>query len=163
VTAGGFPQEVADTLRRAGWIPGERDPVRARAWALALAAHAAPDGRHHAIVDPAVRAFAEYGGLAVRQDGAGEQIARSSFVLDPMRGVHAVAVIAELGELVGARMTPLGEEGDGTGVLAMDERGRVFLLDHTADWHLGDSLGEALTTLVLGRLPERVRDDGTWR
>lgn len=157
-----FPPDVAQVLNGAGWAPGRSEPARARAWALALAAHAAPDGRQHTVVDAAFRAFAEFGGLAVRQEGAGEQVARSSFVLDPMRGLHSVAALAELGALVGARMTPLGEEGGGTGVLAIDERGRVFLVDHTADWHLGDSLDDALATLVRGRMPERVRDDGTW-
>lgn len=157
-----FPPDVAQVLAEAGWTPGRSEPARARAWALALAAHAAPDGRQHTVVDAALPAFAEFGGLAVGQDGAGEQVARSSFVLDPMRGLHSVVALAELGALVGARLTPLGEEGGGTGVLAIDERGRVFLLDHTADWHLGDDLGEALSTLVRGRMPERVRDDGTW-
>ncbi|GAA5185192.1 hypothetical protein GCM10023322_28350 [Rugosimonospora acidiphila] len=157
-----FPPDVARVLAGAGWVPDRGDPVRARSWALALAAHASPDGRQHAVVDPAMRAFTEFGGLAVRQEGAGEQVARSSFVLDPMRGLHSVAVLAELGELVGARMTPLGEEGDGTGLLAIDERGRVFLVDHTADWHLGDTLDEALSILVRGQLPRRVRDDGGW-
>lgn len=156
-----FPPDVAQVLSDAGWAAG-RSEDRARAWALALAAHAAPDGRQHTVVDTALHAFAEFGGLAVRQDGAGEQIARSSFVLDPMRGLHTVAALTELGALVGVRMTPIGEEGGGTGVLAIDERGRVFLLDHTADWHLGDSLDEALCTLVRGRMPARIRDDGTW-
>jgi hypothetical protein len=157
-----FPSDVAEVLTAAGWAPGRGDPTRARAWTLALASHAAPDGRQHTVVDAALRAFTDFGGLAVRQEGPGEQVARATFVLDPMRGLHSVTALAELSELVGARLTPLGEEGDGTGVLAIDERGRVFLVDHTADWHLGDSLDEALATLVRGRMPERIRDDGTW-
>ena len=76
--------------------------------------------------------------------GPGEQVARSSFVLDPMRGRHSTATLAELGALIGARLTPLGEEGDGTGLIAVDEHGRVFLLDHTADWYLGGTVEEAV-------------------
>jgi hypothetical protein len=47
-------------------------------------------------------------------------------------------------------------------VLAIDERGRVFALDHTGEWFLGESIETALTTLLLGRLPARVRADGGW-
>jgi hypothetical protein len=157
-----FGADVAGVLASAGWTPERRDLGRARAWALSLASHAAPSGHQHTVVDPAVPAFAEFGGLDVRQSGAGEQVARSSFVLDPLRGLHAAETLASLADLIGAPLTPLGEEGDGVGLLAIDSRGRVFLVDHTADWHLGNSLDEALTTLVLGREPRRVREDGTW-
>ena len=60
------------------------------------------------------------------------------------------------------RLTPIGDEGDGTGLLAIDGDGRVFLLDHAGDWFLGDTIEDALTTLVLGLQPPRVRRDGTW-
>jgi len=46
--------------------------------------------------------------------------------------------------------------------LLIDEHGRVFVLDHTADWYLGASVDEALTALVAGRMPARLADDGTW-
>ncbi|GAA0726645.1 SUKH-3 domain-containing protein [Dactylosporangium roseum] len=157
-----FPSEVAEVLARAGWTPGRNERHQARMWALALASHASPDGHQHTVVPPAMAAFAEFGGLAVRGEGAGEQVAPPSFVLDPMRALHSASTLAELGTLVGARMTPLGEEGDGTGLLAVDERGRVFLVDHTADWFLGATLDEALCTLVAGRMPARVSDEGTW-
>jgi len=38
----------------------------------------------------------------------------------------------------------------------------VFVLDHTGEWFLGDTIEDALTTLVLGLQPPRVRRDGTW-
>ncbi|MEV6932781.1 SUKH-3 domain-containing protein [Dactylosporangium sp. NPDC051485] len=157
-----LPVEVDAALREAGWTPGRTDPARARMWALALASHASPSGHQHTVVPPAMTAFAEFGGLAVRADGAGEQIARCGFVLDPLRGLHAASTLADLGELIGARLTPIGAERDDAGLLAMDEHGRVFVLDHTADWYLGASIEEAITTLVLGRMPARVSDDGTW-
>ncbi len=161
-----FPDEVAAVLTAAGWQPGRADRQRAGALALALAAQAAPDGRQHSVVNPAIAAFSEFAGIAVTgpevTDAAGEQVARSSFVLDPLRAAHSVPVLAELGELLGVRLTPLGVEGE-TGLLAIDENGRVFLVDHTADWYLGHSLDEALCTLILGRLPARLRDDGEWR
>jgi hypothetical protein len=156
-----FPPDVESVLRAAGWTPGRNETAQARRWGLALASHASPAGHQHTVVAPAMAAFAEFGGLAVPGDGAGEQIARSGFVLDPLRGLHSASTLADLGALIGARLTPLGEEG-ATGLLAVDERGRVFVLDHTADWYLGASVDEALTTLVAGRMPARITDDGTW-
>ncbi|GIJ29632.1 hypothetical protein Vqi01_47940 [Micromonospora qiuiae] len=157
-----FPSLVAETLAAAGWSPGRRDDARAREWALRIAADAAPDGRQHVVTPAAIEAYAEFGGLRVRPQGEGEQIAPSAFDLDPFRVRHSVATLAELAEVTGAPLAPLGEEGDGTGILAVDEQGRVFVLDHTGDWFLGASVDEAITALVLGRQPERVRGDGTW-
>ncbi|WP_433530411.1 SUKH-3 domain-containing protein [Micromonospora sp. CA-263727] len=157
-----FPSRVAETLVAAGWSPGRRDDSRAREWALRIAAHATPEGRQHVVTAAAVEAYAEFGGLRVRPQGEGEQIAPSDFHLDPFLVRHSVVTLAELAEVTGAPLTPLGEEGDGTGILAIDGQGRVFVLDHTGDWFLGGSLDEALGTLVLGRQPRRVRGDGTW-
>ncbi len=157
-----FPPLVAEALRAAGWAPGRRDDDRAQQWALRLAADAMPDGRQHTIVRSAVKAYAEFGGLLVRPQGDGEQIAPSTFHLDPFLAGRSVGTLAELAAAIGAPLTPLGEEGDGTGILAVDEPGRVFVLDHCGDWFLGADLDEAITTLVLGRQPHRVRADGTW-
>ncbi|GIJ79991.1 SUKH-3 immunity protein [Micromonospora phaseoli] len=157
-----FPPLVAETLTAAGWSPDRRDEEKGREWGLRIAAHAAPGGRQHTVTAPAVEAYAEFGGLRVRPQGDGEQIAPSDFQLDPFLVRHSVETLAELAEATGAALSPLGEEGDGTGILAIDEQGRVFALDHTGDWFLGASIDEALTTLVLGRSPRRVRGDGTW-
>ncbi len=157
-----FPSLVAETLAMAGWSPQGRDEQRAREWALRIAADAAPDGRQHVVTAAAIEAYAEFGGLRVRPQGAGEQVAPSAFDLDPFRVRHSVATLAELAGVTGTPLTPLGEEGGGTGILAVDEQGRVFVLDHTGDWFLGASVDEALVTLVLGRHPRRVRADGTW-
>ncbi|MEU4680167.1 SUKH-3 domain-containing protein [Micromonospora sp. NPDC023737] len=157
-----FPSLVAETLRVAGWVPGRRDDDRARQWALRLAADATPDGRQHTVVRAAVEAYAEFGGLLVGPQGDGEQIAPSTFHLDPFLVGHSVGTLAALAAAIGAPLTPLGEEGDGTGILAIDDQGRVFVLDHGGDWFLGEDLDEAITALVLGRQPHRVHQDGTW-
>ncbi|MEV6695183.1 SUKH-3 domain-containing protein [Micromonospora sp. NPDC051196] len=157
-----FPPLVAEILAAAGWSPGLRDDGRAREWALRLAADATPDGRQHAMTAAAVQAYAEFGGLRLRPQGAGEQIAPSEVHLDPFRVRHTVATLAELATVIGVPLSPLGEEGGGTGILAVDEQGRVFVLDHTGDWFLGASVDAALSTLLLGRQPARVREDGSW-
>ncbi|MEU7870723.1 SUKH-3 domain-containing protein [Dactylosporangium sp. NPDC049140] len=159
---GRFPSDVETALREAGWEPGRDVLPRARMWGLALASHASPSGHQHTVVPAALAALAEFGGLTVRAEGDGAEVARTGIVFDPLRGLHAASTLAELGELVRSRLTPIGEQDDGAGLLAVDERGRVFVLDHTADWYAGASLDEAIATLLGGRLPARIADDGTW-
>jgi hypothetical protein len=51
----------------------------------------------------------------------------------------------------------------GDAVVAIDERGRVFVLDQAGEWFVGPTFDEALVGLLTGDGPaERVRDDGTW-
>lgn len=159
---GRFPEPVAEVLRAAGWRPGSRDDGRAELWALHLSAYAAPDGRHHTVVPAALGVWAEFGALKVPAQPDGEQVASSSFVLDPFLVRHSVATLAGLAEAIGAALTPLGEEGDGAGILAVDVHGRVFVCDHCGDWLLGETVDEAITALVLGLSPRRVAEDGTW-
>jgi hypothetical protein len=159
--------EVAEALIGAGWRPGRRNDVQARAWGLRLASHASPGGRQHTVFPAALDAFARYGGLTVEPDGAAdpqgpEEVARSGFTLDPLRALHTVETLTALAARIGAALAPLGEEAGGVGILAIDEQGRVFVLDHAGEWFLGASIDEALGTLVLGRRPARVREDGTW-
>ncbi|MFY1635108.1 SUKH-3 domain-containing protein [Solwaraspora sp. WMMB335] len=157
-----FPPAVAAVLSRAGWHAGRRDDGRARDWALRVAGHVAPDGRQHHVVGPAFDAYAEYGGLRVEPPGSGEQIAPSTFHLDPMRAVHTVATLGGLGAALRQPLSPLGVTTDGPGILAIDALGRVFVLDHGGDWYLGPAAPEAITALVLGLRPARVDLDGTW-
>jgi hypothetical protein len=157
-----FPPLVAETLAAAGWRPGVRDDERAKLWALRIAGYGAPDGRHHTVVPAALEAYAEFGGLAVPAGDDGEEVACSAFVLDPFLVQHTVVTLAGLAGAIGSPLTPLGEEGDGTGVLAVDAEGRVFVCDHGGDWYLAASVDEALTALVLGLQARRVDEDGTW-
>ncbi|MDR3034316.1 MAG: SUKH-3 domain-containing protein, partial [Kitasatospora sp.] len=61
------------------------------------------------------------------------------------------------GRALDTRLAPLGEELYGQALLAVDEQGRVYSLDHTGEWFLGDSVDRAIGTLVLGRAPHRLR------
>jgi hypothetical protein len=162
-SSGRFQPLVAEILEAAGWRDGRRDEPRAQSWALTVASYASPDGRQHQVVPAAIDAYAEFGGVSVHGGAPGEQTVRSSFSIDPLKVLPSVRTLAALSEAIGAPLTPLGEEGDGVGILSVDGYGRVFLLDHAGDWYLGSTVDEALTTLVLGRQPVRLNQDGTWR
>lgn len=139
------------------------DPsARARNWAAELSAFVTPDGDRHTVVVPALDVFARYGGTRARADGPGERVAATGFVLDPRLALHTVATLGALGDAIGAALTPIGITDDGWGFLAIDEHGRVFVIDPTAEWWLGDHIDTALANLLHGRAPSRVREDGTW-
>ena len=39
----------------------------------------------------------------------------------------------------------------------LDAAGRVYSLDHAGEWFLGQTVDQALITLILGFTPERLR------
>lgn len=157
-----FPAEVEDVLRASGWTEG-RQVTGASAAAIELVtAQPGADGSRHTPFPAAEKALAEFGGLFVYQDEPGLELRRRPFALDPALAAATAATLADLSGLLGVRLFPLGVEGDGDAVLAIDEQGRVFAFDHAGDWFLGDSLDAALTTLITGTSPPRVRDNGTW-
>jgi hypothetical protein len=153
---------VVEVLEAAGWRDGRRDDPQAQSWALTVASFTSADGGQHQVVGPAIEAYAEFGGLRVEGGTAGEQIVRSTFTLNPLRVLPSVRTLAALGSAIRSPLTPLGDEGDGIGLLAIDATGRVFVLDHAGDWHLGSTVDEALTNLILGRQPARLNTDGSW-
>lgn len=157
-----FPAAVVEILRAAGWKPGIKNNDLARDWLLQLAASPAENGQLHQIVSPAFGILAEYGGLRLIPDSEGEQVAPSEIVIDPRPVTATVLTLAALAEVLGAPLTPIGAENGGAGILAVDSRGRVFVFDHTGEWHVGDTIAEAITTLLLGRRPHKLRDNGTW-
>ncbi|MFI9270639.1 SUKH-3 domain-containing protein [Kitasatospora sp. NPDC052896] len=150
-----FSADVAAALKQAGWHPGRWEIRRAEEWADQLLAH--PGAVPHAVFPAAVEAWAEFGELAFDLSGAGRQVARTPFRLDPLCGLHLPRSLADLGRALDARVAPLGEERHGQALLAVDEAGRVFSLDHTGEWYLGADVDQAVSTLVLGTLPERLR------
>jgi len=152
-----FPAEVASVLAEAGWFPGRRQLPQAERWADALAGYTSPEGHRHALFPAAMEAWAEFGGLAVTLEGAGRQQARTAFTVDPMAGLHQPRTLADLGRCLELPLAPLGEERDGQALLAVDALGRVHSLDHSGEWFLGQTMDQALTTLILGTTPERLR------
>ncbi|MER8182956.1 SUKH-3 domain-containing protein [Kitasatospora sp. NPDC094015] len=158
-----FPADVAAALKQAGWHPGRWEIRQAEEWADELAAHDGPPETRHSVFPAAVEAWAEFGGLSFDLSGAGRSQARTPFLLDPRCGLHQPRTLADLGRALGSRLAPLGEESYGRALLAIDEDGRVFSLDHAGEWFLGPSIDQAVSTLVLGLPQHRLRtvdDDG---
>ncbi|MEU8698480.1 SUKH-3 domain-containing protein [Streptomyces sp. NPDC048680] len=151
-----FPVAVDAVLRTAGWQPGRWDIRQAEEWADALRSHASPAGHQHAVFPAAVEAWAEFGGLHLTATAPGRQIAPAAVRIDPLRGLHLARTLADLGRALETEVAPLGEEGDGQAVLAIDSEGRVYSIDHTGDWYLGPDIDQALSTLVTGTQPERL-------
>lgn len=158
MTPARFPDAVESALRRAGWQPGRWNIMIAESWADQVRAYTSPGGHRHSLFPAAVEAWAEFGGLTVAAHGAGRQIAKTSFTIDPMLGLHLARTFSDLGDALGAQVCPLGEEADGQGVLAVDSEGRVYSVDHTGDWFLGGDVDHALTALITGLQPVRLSE-----
>ncbi|MFJ6810473.1 SUKH-3 domain-containing protein [Streptomyces anulatus] len=151
-----FPVAVDAALREAGWQPGRWDIRQAEEWADALRSHASPAGHQHAVFPAAVEAWAEFGGLRITASAAGRHIAPAPVRIDPLSGLHLARTLGDLGRALETEVSPLGAEGEEQAVLAIDTEGRVFSIDHTGDWFLGQDIDEALATLVTGTQPARL-------
>jgi hypothetical protein len=159
---GRFPSEVEAVLRSAGWSEGRQVVELSEQAIRDVCARAGADGAQHTPFRAAEQALAEFAGLYVYQDEAGVALRRRPFALDPAMAAATASTLHDFARVLGSALFPLGVEGDGEAVLAIDERGRVFALDFAGEWFLGDGLDAALTTLISGTYPPRVRDDGTW-
>jgi hypothetical protein len=156
---GRFPDEVARTLAGGGWMDlGSLDVLGEAAINDAIAASG---GRLRPF--PAVRrAVADFPGVRCGRRGPGMRRAIRLLTLDPVPGASAVEALDEFAAVLGVPLFPIGIEG-GDAVVAIDERGRVFVLDQAGEWYVGADLDEALVGLLTGDgRCERVHDDGTW-
>lgn len=151
-----FPDEVASVLTEAGWFPGRRRLNRAESWAATLSGYTSPEGHRHAVFPAAIEAWAEYADITVDVDGAGVDVARTPFAIDPLAGLHQPRTLGDLGRALDLPVCPLGHEREGQALLVVDASGRVFSLDHAGEWFLGESLPAALTTLICGYAPARL-------
>ncbi|WP_127499157.1 SUKH-3 domain-containing protein [Actinoplanes solisilvae] len=156
---GRFPHEVARTLAGGGWIGTE--PGASLGAAAVERAVDASDGRLRPF-DAARAAVADFPRVRCGRRGPGQRRAIRLLLLDPVPGAHASAALSEFSEVIGVPLFPIGVEG-GDAVVAIDELGRVFVLDQAGEWFVGSTLDEALTGLLTGDGPaRRVHDDGTW-
>jgi hypothetical protein len=158
---GRFPVEVAAVLADGGWSPQDTDEVLADA---AIERVCAVPGREHAHVPfPAARrALTDFPGVVCGRRGPGDRHWIRVFEINPSAAAHSADILADLGGLLGTRLFPLGTEGGGDTMLAVDEHGRVFALDQAGEWFVGGTVDAALINLVTGGPVSRLRDDGGW-
>jgi len=160
IRPGRFPDGVAEALVDAGW----KDSMFNEALALgAIAETREIAGRRHEhqVFAAAVQALTSFPAVLSRRRGPGQEVWISRFTTNPLRGAHSADTLADFGGVLGVRLFPLGTERQES-IIAVDEHGRIFALDQAGEWFLGPDIDAALTTLLLGRAPARVRDDGTW-
>jgi hypothetical protein len=158
---GRFPDEVAVVLADGGWAPRDTDDVLADAAIERVCA--VPGQEHRHVPFPAARrALTDFPGLVCGRRGPGQHHWIRVFEIDPSAAAHSADILADLGTLLGVRLFPLGSEGKGDTMLAIDEHGRVFALDQAGEWFLGATMDAALINLVAGGPAPRLRDDGSW-
>ncbi|GAA1917499.1 SUKH-3 domain-containing protein [Streptantibioticus ferralitis] len=156
-----FPDTVDAALRAAGWQPSRWDIKQAEIWADELRGYVSPGGHRHAVFPAAVEVWAEFGELAIpAHKGKGREVAPTGLVVDPLRGLHLARTFADLGRALDTEVCPLGIESDGQAHLAIDAQGRVYAIDHTGDWYLGETFDQAAAGLVTGARPIRLSVSG---
>ncbi|MEU1808762.1 YwqJ-related putative deaminase [Micromonospora aurantiaca] len=160
IQPGRFPDEVAHALVDGGWQISMFNEALAMGAVTETKAVAGQHHRHETF-PAAEAALTAFPAVLSRRRGPGEQVWISRFTTNPLRAAHTADSLADFAAVLGARLFPLGSERQES-ILAVDEHGRVFALDQAGEWFLGADIDAALTTLLLGRAPARVRDDGTW-
>lgn len=145
-----------EALRSAGWAPhrdaGE-DALRAM---LVAASTVSPYG--DAAWEPfpaAERALREFHGLTVPPAGGGTDVAATGCAVDPSPARFTLRAAAQFGRDIGVRLFPFGRTDADASVL-IDEKGRLFAVDHGGWWLLGASAEGGLTALSEGRAPRRI-------
>lgn len=158
---GRFPPHVADVLVRAGWNGRAAPP---EVWVPRFIGFIIDDiggPLDAAATGAAAAVLARADVFAVATTGAGAQCRRNWFSIGTTE-TGLVPMMEAFGRRLGVPVFPIGQDyecGGGAVVVAAD--GRIFLIDQAGDWHLGDSVDEALMVLVEGRLPRRLREDGS--
>jgi hypothetical protein len=157
-----LPPEVAEVLHGAGWSGQRRPDAKVAAAVESVLGEVGRDGARIEPFPAAIEALSEFGDLYVVQDGPGRDLRRRPFAIDPTQVAATTETLADLGRLLHTRLFPIGMEGDHDSVVAVDEAGRVFALDHAGVWYLGENMAAALTTLVIGMQPPRLDESGNW-
>ncbi|MFJ6195294.1 SUKH-3 domain-containing protein [Micromonospora sp. NPDC092111] len=157
---GRFPPDVAQALADAGW---DQNPLN---WALVEGAmtetcEVTSAVHRHERFAAAERVFLDFPAINTFRRRPGVDVWIRLFDTNPLRAAHTADTLADFGAVLGVRLFPIGSERQDS-ILAVDEHGRIFALDQAGEWFLGDDIDAALTTLLLGLAPARIRDDGTW-
>lgn len=156
-----FPADVLEVLRDAGWYPGRDITSAVEKWLDQSGVE-----RVLPIFPTAKDALIEFGGLTISQRGPsgikGRGWASQFYPLRYTPTPANLADIAEFSDIIHARVFPIGGNVDGPSHIVMDEHGRVFLLHPADDFHLGDTMDEALLWVTRGGRRPVVYDDGHW-
>jgi hypothetical protein len=137
--------QVAKALEDAGWFPGRRVDELVAGWTAQL-----DRSGGFRIFPAAAQGLREFGGLRITQRGPGLECSRESFELVPTAALGEDDRFEEYARIVGSRLYPLGEYASGHYFIAIDERGRVFLLMDDLQY-VADDLPRALDSLLTGR------------
>ncbi|ROP33011.1 SUKH-3 domain-containing protein [Couchioplanes caeruleus] len=157
-----FPDELASEMLKWGWEPVPHELYAGIAEPMVQDIVAIRGQEHRHQVFPALfEAYGHTGSLGIGRRCAGVEQRSRFFEIFPIRAAYSADVLHEFGQVIGARLFPLGSI-DEESILAIDERGRVFDLDQAGEWFVADTYLEALATLALGKRTYRVHDDGTW-
>jgi hypothetical protein len=128
--------ELSNSVRSifsdAGWKPGRRVQVRA----------AVPKGH------PAYAILAEFGGLAIGEEGRGKECATSAIAFEHQEADRSILLWAEL---LQSRLVGVADVSNGHAELYVDEFGRFFFASciHDAFAFEGASFPEAMERLLL--------------
>jgi hypothetical protein len=161
----GLPEDVARVLVASGWLRPSPyvEEVRRQSAGESMRYVLDHEGRDYVHLDfpAAVEAVVTFGHIDCGRRGPGEATRVVPFSLWPEAAAGTADALGDFGRLIGARLFPLGTELYGA-VIAIDEGGRVFLLDQAGEWFAGQTIQEALTHLVRGVALPRIRADGAW-
>lgn len=154
--------DIAATLAAGGWdVPMRLDGrvVPAEEWAeLTLRVLA---GYGHPVLEPLRAAIEKFPYLVSVRRGPGVVHRVRPFEFGGDLVGATAASLAAFAEVVGAPMGPVGTEQAGDSIIAVDEHGRVWVLDQAGEWYAGPDLDTAFVVLLQGHPMPRVRDDGT--
>ncbi|MFC0007454.1 SUKH-3 domain-containing protein [Micromonospora siamensis] len=155
-----FPPEVAQALADGGWDQHELNDVLADG-AMAETCEVTGRTHRHEPFPAATRVFLDFPAIVTLRRRPGREIWIRQFDTNPVWAAHTADTLADFAQVLGVRLFPIGTERQDS-ILAVDEHGRIFALDQAGEWFIGPDIDTALTNLLLGIAPARVRDDGTW-
>jgi SUKH-3 immunity protein len=126
---GRFPDELARIMAGGGWKPLNQ-PARELLADVKINDMVRAAGH---VPFPAIRRMlVDFPLLSPARRGPGVRRAIRVLTLDPMGAAFTTDALAGLASVVGAPLFPMGREGWGDALLAMDSGGRVFGLDQAA-------------------------------
>jgi hypothetical protein len=135
---------VRQVLEDAGWREDRTSAPMLEIWKTRL------KSSYFEMFPAAARALSAFGGLNVVQRGAGINMPRDGFDLNPELAYGEEKRFERFAAAIGQRLFPLGEGGAGHYFLAIAEDGRIFAIAEGIEL-VGASIEEAVENLIVGR------------